>query len=135
MCSMDILKTVTNMLDNGGRTDSPVGAIVHMISQREGGLSGLVAQFQQSGLGDVVNSWIGTGQNLPVSTQQLNGIFSNDQLAQFAKMLGTNIGTAQSHLTELLPQVIDKLSPQGVLPEDDNWMSRAGGLLTGLLQR
>ncbi|MEO8096406.1 MAG: YidB family protein [Acidobacteriota bacterium] len=135
---MDILKTVTGMM--GGTASgqaagvpNPLEGLLQMLSQREGGLNGLVTQLRHSGLGDVVGSWIGTGQNLPVSAEQLGGIFSAEQMTNFAKMLGTNIGTAQAHMTELLPQVIDKLSPQGTLPEGDDWMSQAGSMLGGLL--
>lgn len=119
----------------GGRqADGPIGAIIGMLAQHPGGLSGLVSQLQQSGLGDIVNSWVSTGQNQPVSPGQLSGMFNSDQLGQLAQTLGTDQEGALGHLSQLLPQVVDKLSPQGTLPADSDWMSQAGGLLGGLLK-
>src|SRR5690349_454369 len=77
--TMDLFKMASGML-GGRQADGPVGAIIGMLAQHPGGLSGLVSQFQNGGLGDLVNSWVSTGQNLPVSPGQLSGMFNSDQL-------------------------------------------------------
>ena len=82
-----------------------------------GGLGDLMARFQQGGLGDVLGSWIGTGQNLPVSGDQLSNVLGSDMLAKIAQQLGVSHGEAASQLSEVLPQVVDKLTPDGHVPE------------------
>lgn len=103
-------------------------AVIAMLAQQQGGaggglggLGGLVQQFQQGGLGDLVASWVGTGQNLPVSPTQLQDVLGSDMLAQLAQQLGLSQGEAVGQLSQLLPQVVDKLTPNGQLPD-------AGGL-------
>ncbi|KQW68860.1 MAG: YidB family protein [Methylibium sp.] len=99
----DALQAVIAMLARGG--------------QGSGGLDGLVQQFQQGGLGDLIASWVGTGQNLPVSASQLQDVLGSDMLSQFAQQLGLPPGEAAGQLSQLLPQVVDKLTPNGQLSD------------------
>ncbi|MGE0645604.1 MAG: YidB family protein [Nitrospira sp.] len=78
-----------------------------------GGLAGLVAGFQKNGLGDLVNSWVGTGQNLPVTPTQIEQGLGGDLLNQLASKAGLSSGVASSQLAGLLPDLIDKLTPNG----------------------
>lgn len=91
-----------------------------------GGLGELVSRMQQGGLGDVVGSWIGTGQNLPISGDQLGSVLGPDALAQIAAQLGLSHGDAADQLSQVLPQVVDHLTPQGRLPEGG--LAEAGGV-------
>lgn len=86
-----------------------------------GGLTGLIETFKNKGLGDVVSSWISTGENNPVSGDEVTGALGSDTIRQIAEKLGISEGDASSRLAELLPQVIDKPTPDGSVPE--------GGLL------
>jgi uncharacterized protein YidB (DUF937 family) len=129
---MGLLDGVASML--GGGESSPVSAILQMLNNHPGGLPGLVSQFQQGGLGEVMNSWVSNGQNAPVSADQLSGIFSGGQLSDLASQLGTDPSGAMSHLTQLLPGIIDQLSANGSLPQGNNWMSAAAGMLGGLMK-
>jgi uncharacterized protein YidB (DUF937 family) len=81
-----------------------------------GGLAGLVQQLQKGGLADQVGSWVSTGQNLPVSPEQLQGALGNDMLGQLAQSVGLDAGQAAGPLAQLLPQVVDALTPNGQLP-------------------
>jgi uncharacterized protein YidB (DUF937 family) len=81
-----------------------------------GGLAGLVQQLQQGGLADQVGSWVSTGQNLPVSPEQLQGALGSDMLGQLARSVGLDAGQAVGPLAQLLPQVVDALTPDGQLP-------------------
>lgn len=90
------------------------------------GLAGLVQQLQQGGLAEQVGSWVSTGQNLPVSPEQLQGALGSDLLGQLAGRMGLDAGQAAGPLAQLLPQVIDALTPNGQLPA-------AGGDLGSLL--
>jgi uncharacterized protein YidB (DUF937 family) len=74
-----------------------------------GGLAGLVQQLQKGGLADQVGSWVSTGQNLPVSPEQLQGALGNDMLGQLAQSVGLDAGQAAGPLAQLLPQVLGKL--------------------------
>lgn len=123
----------TNAGTSGGQADL-IGSIVSMLGQGTGqgggigGLIGLVAKMQQSGLGDVARSWVGTGDNLPVSPDQLGGVLGQDTVSSMAGQLGMNSGDLLGQLAQMLPQVVDKLTPQGQIPQGD-----IGGMLGGLL--
>lgn len=81
-----------------------------------GGLGGLAAQFQQAGLGHVLSSWIGTGQNQPVSSDQLTQVFGQDQLSQLGAKLGMDGSGLASELSKFLPHLVDQMTPQGQVP-------------------
>lgn len=85
-----------------------------------GGLAGLVQAFQKNGLGDIVNSWVSTGQNLPVTPSQIEQGLGGDLLSQLASKAGLSSGAASSQLASLLPDLVDKLTPNGKI--------EAGGL-------
>jgi uncharacterized protein YidB (DUF937 family) len=82
-------------------------------SPQVGGISGLQRMFQEKGLGGIVSSWIGTGQNLPISTDQLNSVLHCDALNQVATKFGLDPNMLQSMMTQLLPHVVDKMTPNG----------------------
>lgn len=96
-------------------------AISLLDSPEVGGLPGLVDKFQNGGFGDLISSWVSTGQNLPVSGDQLRSVLGDDKIRGIAEKLGLSGEDASNSLAELLPQVIDKLTPEGKIPE--------GGLL------
>jgi len=81
-----------------------------------GGLSGLAQQFQQAGLGAEMNSWISTGKNLPISPDQLLQVFGQGQLQQMAANSGMDLESLSGGLADMLPQVIDRMTPQGQVP-------------------
>lgn len=81
-----------------------------------GGLGGLAAQFQQAGLGDVLSSWIGTGQNHAVSGDQLTQVFGQDQLSQLGAKLGMDGSGLAGELSKILPGLVDQMTPQGQVP-------------------
>ena len=110
----------------GGGQSALINIVMGMLANKAGasqggaaagGLGDLMARFQQGGLGDVLGSWIGTGQNLPVSSDQLSNVLGSDMLAKIAQQLGVSHGEAASQLSEVLPQVVDKLTPDGHVPE------------------
>ena len=82
-------------------------------SPQVGGLSGLQKMFQEKGLGGIVSSWIGTGQNLPISADQLNSVLHCDALNQVASKFGIDPNTLQSVMTQILPHVVDQMTPNG----------------------
>jgi uncharacterized protein YidB (DUF937 family) len=81
-----------------------------------GGLGGLLNQFQQSGLGDVVKSWIGPGQNQPISPNQLGTALGPQIIKILAQQTGMSEQEISTHLSQILPNVVDKLTPNGRMP-------------------
>jgi uncharacterized protein YidB (DUF937 family) len=98
-----------------GRHAQVVNAVGNFI-QQQGGLENLINTFHQRGLGSVVSSWVGTGHNLPISADQLAHVMGNAQVQAMAQKLGFSPQEMQAHLAEILPQVVDKLTPGGVVP-------------------
>ena len=80
-----------------------------------GDLSGLVTQLQQGGLGPQVQSWLGNGQNLPITADQLKAVLGNAQVQDFARRLGLPVDEMLKLLAQFLPEIVDKASPNGVL--------------------
>jgi uncharacterized protein YidB (DUF937 family) len=75
-----------------------------------------VQTFREKGLGDIAGSWVSTGKNLPVSPEQIRAVLGDGQIAQIAQKLGLSNQDASSGLAELLPNVVDKLTPGGSVP-------------------
>lgn len=98
-----------------------------------GGLGGLVESFRQGGLAEIVNSWVSTGQNLPVSGEQIQSVLGGSTLQELAAKLGISSQEASGSLASLLPQVIDQLTPHGELPENGDLLAQGLDLLKGKL--
>jgi uncharacterized protein YidB (DUF937 family) len=81
-----------------------------------GGLSGLLQSFQQGGHGDVMNSWIGPGQNQPIAPDQLHQALGPDAVSNLSRLTGLPADQLVSELSRVLPGVVDKLTPQGRMP-------------------
>ncbi len=95
-----------------------VQAALSMLSnqQQGGGLQGLISTFQNAGLGEIVNSWISNGHNLPISAAQIQQSLGGGQLSELAQSIGLSDHDTAGHLAEMLPGLIDKLTPNGQLP-------------------
>jgi len=119
-----ILKSVTG---NSSVNTNPnaMGGILDMItggsaSGGTGGIQGLIKKLTDGGLGDTVKSWIGTGNNEPVEPNQLQNALGHEVIAKLATKMGVSQSEAASHLSKLLPSIIDQLTPEGKLPESGN---------------
>jgi uncharacterized protein YidB (DUF937 family) len=124
---------------SGGGNSQLLQIIMGMLSNQGGGgmggLGGLLQQFQRGGLGDVAASWVSTGPNQPVSGEQLQGVFGNDMVTQIAQQLGMSHGDTLGQLSQMLPHVVDKLTPNGELPAGNPDMGQLGDLMGSLLKR
>ena len=95
-----------------------MGMLLNYInSPQVGGISGLQQMFEQKGLGGLVASWIGTGQNLPISADQLQNVLHSDALQNIAAKTGMDPSQLTSVLSQMLPHVVDKLTPNGQVPD------------------
>ena len=97
-----LLPIVTGMLANGSQ---------------HGGLGGLMEKFNQAGMGDQMSSWVGKGENLPISADQLSSVLGSGAIGDIASKLGVGQGEAGGMLAQMLPGIIDQLTPHGQAPE------------------
>ena len=102
----------------GGRPQSPLLLIALQLLQQNGGLQGMLGKFQQAGYGAQADSWVSTGQNQPISADALSQVLGHGQLGQIAQQLGMSQGEAAGGLASMFPQMIDKMTPQGQVPDD-----------------
>jgi uncharacterized protein YidB (DUF937 family) len=116
----------------GGSSNSLAHSVLEMINNHPGGLPGLVQSFHQNGLGGLVNSWISTGQNQPISGDQVQSVLGNEQVQQIAAKLGISPDAAKSKLAEFLPMIVDKLTPNGQVPQQSNLMEMGMNFLNSL---
>ena len=132
----DLLKSAQGLMGQaGGGADlgNIAQSVMGMMSKESGGIGGLVEQFQGAGLGDIAKSWVSTGQNLPISADQLTKVFGEQKLGAMANQAGVNLQQFLPLLVSALPLVVDKLTPDGELNDKSNNMLEQGlGLLGGL---
>ena len=136
---MGLLDDVIGMAGLGGgasaQSQQHAGALGMLLeyinSPQVGGISGLQQMFQQKGLGGIVASWIGTGQNLPISADQLQNVLHSDALQNIAAKTGMDQGQLTSILSQMLPHVVDKLTPTGAVPEAGALTQMMKGLAAG----
>jgi uncharacterized protein YidB (DUF937 family) len=118
----------------GGGQSGDNGALLQTVMQlvnnpQNGGLEGLIQSFQQGGLGEIVNSWVSTGQNLTVSAEQIQSVLGGSSLAGLAAQLGVSPEQASGSLADMLPQLIDQLTPNGQMPQGGDLLTQGLGML------
>ncbi len=109
-----------SLLGGQAGTSSPLvkSALDLLGGAQGGGLGSLVQAFQQNGLGHLMDSWIGTGQNLPVSPAQIQQVLG-PRVQQLAQQHGMSPDAVSQALSQLLPGLVDHLTPNGHLPQGD----------------
>ena len=124
-----LLNQVASTLKNNpsGQQTGLASSVLNMLtSGSQGGLAGLIQTMKDKGLGSIAESWVQTGPNQPISPQQIEQVLGNDQLRQLAAQHGIDVDAVRNHLAQILPVVVDKLTPQGTMPQ-------GGGLLGGVM--
>ena len=124
---MSLLDQALGALAGGqsGDNSALLQTVMQLVNNpQNGGLEGLIQSFQQGGLGEIVNSWVSTGQNLPVSAEQLQSVLGGGRLQDIAAQLGMSPEQATGGLADLLPQVVDNLTPTGQLPEGGDLLAQ-----------
>ena len=108
------------------QAQNPLLQIALQLLQQNGGIEGILGRFQQAGYADQAQSWISTGENRPISADDLQQVLGQGQLGQIAQQLGLGQREAADGLASMLPQVIDRMTPQGqVAPDSDDLVARA----------
>jgi uncharacterized protein YidB (DUF937 family) len=101
----------------GGFSPSALQGVIGLLNNPQvGGIQGLLRLFQSNGLGQVANGWVSQGPNPPVSPGQLSQVFGQQRMSEFASQLGVPQDQAAQHLSHMLPQVVDHMTPDGTVP-------------------
>jgi uncharacterized protein YidB (DUF937 family) len=101
----------------GGIVGAGLVSIVSDVLEKHGGVQGVVSQFEKNGLGATVQSWVGTGPNQPVSPDDVQRVLGPDLLKQLSEKSGVSIQDLTQKLAHVLPQAVDKLTPDGTIPK------------------
>ena len=116
----------------GGGTNSLTSGLLQLIQNQPGGLQGLVQSFHDKGLGGIVSSWIGTGPNPPISGDQVHQVLGSDQVKALAAKAGISPDVAGTAIAQILPGLVDKLTPNGSLPDHSNVLEMASSMIKNL---
>jgi uncharacterized protein YidB (DUF937 family) len=112
-----ILGAVTGQQSGDGSQGALLTSVIGMVVNHEGGLPGLLDKFKAGGLGDQVNSWVGLGQNQTITADQITQVLGHGKLAELARQAGLTPDQIAAGLAEHLPKVVDKLTPNGTVPD------------------
>lgn len=138
---MNIMNTVLGAISGGGEGGSNqlLTAVMGMLNgnpDEEGNAIGdLLSQFQAGGLGDTVQSWLGSGENMPISADQLTSVLGEGKLASLAQQAGISVDQLPDQLANLLPQAVDKMTPDGQVPSGSLDLGSIGSMLSGFLSK
>lgn len=128
-----ILSAVSGKGDTPGGANPLMGILSGLLTQ-SGGLKGLGNKFSQSGQSDAFSSWVGMGENQPVSSNQIQEALGSDQIRAIATKMGVDPALASQFLAEYLPKIVDKLTPAGKVDPGADTQQGLAALLPSLLQ-
>ena len=118
---MALMPVVLAMLANRGRGGDPSARVGR--AQSGGGLGALIEQMGRAGFGEQARSWIGTGENQALPSGALEQIFGAGGLAEIARRAGLTQDEASRGLAQLMPEVVDRVTPRGEVPGDDDLLA------------
>lgn len=127
---MGLLDSLGGMLGGQGQNADQIKAIMAWVEQ-QGGITALIEKFKSQGLGSIIESWIGTGNNQPISGEQVQNVFSIESITALAGSLGINTENASQLLATYLPKLIDGLSPNGEIPQGNALVNAGLDILKG----
>lgn len=117
----------------GDKAGSLLSSLLGLISdQTRGGLAGFLERFRAVGLGDTVDSWVGSNSNRVLSNEQVESALGTEATTEMARQAGLDHETTKTALGAMIPGVVDRLTPDGIVPTDDDLLSRLGGYLSGV---
>lgn len=116
----------------GGKAGTLLSALLALMTDgNHGGFTGFLEKFNVAGLGNTVSSWVSSDANTTISNEQLESALGEATLNNIAAQTGTDYTTATSATAFMTPHVIDALTPNGVVPQDGDLLTRIGSYLTG----
>jgi uncharacterized protein YidB (DUF937 family) len=116
----------------GGSSNSLASGLLQMIQNQPGGLHGLVQSFHDKGMGGLVSSWISSGPNPPISGDQVHQVLGSDRVKALAAKAGISPDVAGTAIAQILPSLVDKLTPNGSVPDHSNVLEMASNILKSL---
>jgi len=119
--------------DADGGANALVGVLGGLLAQ-SGGLQGLANKFSQGGQGGAFSSWVGMGENQPISSNQIQNVLGSEQVKALAAKMGVDPTQASQFLAEYLPKVVDKLTPEGKVDPTADHQQGLANMLPALLQ-
>jgi uncharacterized protein YidB (DUF937 family) len=128
-----ILSAASGKSEASGEAAPLIGILSGLLAQ-SGGLQGLANKFSQSGQSNAFSSWVGMGENQPVSSDQIQKALGSDQISALAARMGVDPALASSFLAEYLPKIVDKLTPQGKVDPTADHQQGLAALLPSLLK-
>ncbi len=128
-----ILGAVSGKSGAPGEANPLMGILGGLLAQ-SGGLQGLASKFAQSGQGNAFQSWVGVGENQPVSSDQIQKALGSEQVSAMAAKMGVDPAVASTFLAEYLPKIVDKLTPEGKVDPAADHQQGLAALLPSLLQ-
>ncbi len=115
---MGLMDTLTGLLKQSGLQDKVVGSVSGMISDGSISLAGFKERAEKAGLGDIFDSWVSTGDNKPITAEQVKQAADPENLQRIANETGMSVDETAKELSKALPEVVNGLTPEGVLPAD-----------------
>lgn len=128
-----ILSAVSQKEDGSGGANPLMGVVSGLLAQT-GGLQGLANRFAQSGQGNAFQSWVGMGENQPISNNEIQNVLGSEQVNAIANRMGVDPAVASTFLAEYLPKIVDKLTPAGKIDPAADHREGLAALLPSLLQ-
>jgi uncharacterized protein YidB (DUF937 family) len=128
-----ILGAATGKSGASGEAGPLIGVLSGLLAQ-SGGLQGLASKFAQSGQGNAFQSWVGMGENQPVSNNEIQRALGSEQVNAIATRMGVDPAVASNFLAEYLPKIVDKLTPAGKIDPGADHQQGLTALLPSLLQ-
>ncbi|MBG6042594.1 YidB family protein [Proteus mirabilis] len=123
---MSLFNQIASLL--GGEKINQFKTVLEWV-ETQGGIEGLVKQFNSAGLSELIQSWIGTGSNLPINAEQIVQVFSSPVINELAAKINMNTAEASDMAAQYLPKLVDKLTPEGVIPKGLDLMSAGMDML------
>ena len=123
---MSLFNQIASLL--GGEKINQFKTVLEWV-ETQGGIEGLVKQFNSAGLSELLQSWISTGSNLPINAEQIVQVFSSPVINELAAKINMNTAEASDMAAQYLPKLVDKLTPEGVIPKELDLMSAGMDML------
>ena len=128
-----IIGAVSGKTEGSGGAAQLIGVLGGLLAQ-SGGLQGLANKFAQSGQENAFQSWVGMGENQPISNNQIQNVLGSEQVNALAAKMGIDPAQASNFLAEYLPKIVDKLTPAGKIDPTADHQQGLAALLPSLLQ-
>ncbi len=128
-----IISSASEKFGLGDKAGTMLSALLALMTNQEtGGFSGFLSRFKEAGLGDVATSWVTSGDNAEISDEQIESAIGEDTIGVISEQVGVDREKTTSALAFMTPKVVNSLTPEGEVPDDDSLVSKVGGILTGI---